>query len=119
MPFVLLGLILVVAVVLYLTFAQNEGDPSLKPRPFWNIGGNAAQTADNDTDNDGGDKGGHNTEQEKPSTINDESAASDKKATSADKNTDQNTETQKSFQSMEELTEFYRREAEKLTGIKH
>ena len=119
MPFVLLGLILVVAVILYLTFANNEGDPSLKPRPFSNIGGGASQTDDNDPRTDQGDKSGHDPEQENPSTINSESTGSDKEVKSADKSVDENADPEHTFQSMEELTEFYRREAEKLTGIKH
>ena len=119
MPFVLLGLILVVAVILYLTFANNEGDPSLKPRPFSNIGGSGSQTAENDPGSGQGDKSGHDPAQEKPSPINNESTGSDKEMKSADKSVDENADPEQSFQSMEELTEFYRREAEKLTGIKH
>ena len=124
MPFIILGLLLVIAVILYLTFVSKEGDPSLKTRPFSDLLNQIFQTPDKTTNDNEGDKT-ENTSGQKPPVggestgSNNEAKTPDTEVKTPDTADDKNAEQEKAFQSMEELTEFYRREAEKLTGIKH
>ncbi|MDR0570640.1 MAG: hypothetical protein LBG71_05420 [Clostridiales Family XIII bacterium] len=113
MPFLLLGLLIVIAVILYLRFSNTVGDPSLKPRPFSDLfhqsdGAEEGAEAEAPSPQDSWTAGGA-TAGEAPSQTGPDPAA----ATSA------GDVDPASFKSMEELTEFYRREAERLTGIKH
>ena len=118
MPFIILGLLLVIAVILYLTFANKEGDPSLKAKPLTDLVDQFFQTPNRTMNSNEGDRNESKPEQEKPQTGSG-STGTENVAKAADGVDDKKTEQEKAFQSMEELTEFYRREAEKLTGIKH
>jgi hypothetical protein len=118
MPLLILGLLIIVGAILYMRFIKQDGDPSIEPRPepvpeegepATGAGPTPAAPAQASTASTdpaaAPTAGGANAE----TPASEQSAAGQPDVGGEDSG----------FSTMEELTEFYRKEAERITGIKH
>jgi hypothetical protein len=110
MPLIILAALVVIVLMLYIALGGKEGAPTVSLNKIFDFISPKPPAGENPEDADAAAAGEANPG---PVPEREEPKASEAPTPTPDARADAE------FSSMEELTEFYRKEAERLTGIKH